>query len=91
MLVDLTQEAIDLAAKLRKKPNAYRPDCCPVACAIKQQIPKAQVLVGLAVVSIKYPDGDTHHYHLPPEGMEVVRKSDFHEEVLPTQFELIRG
>jgi hypothetical protein len=92
MIVDITQEAIDRAAKARKvKPKPFWPECCPVAQAIRQQIPKAKVTVGLAVVAIQYPDGDTHHYHLPPEGMEFVRKADFHEELAPTQFQLIRG
>lgn len=91
MIVDLTPTAIAEFERLRKKPKRYWPEVCPVACAIREQFPKAKVLVGLAVVEVRYPDGDVHHYHLPPEGMEVVRKADFQEELTPTQFELIRG
>ncbi len=90
MIVDVNPQAIELAEKLRKKtPKRFWPECCHIACAVKQQIPKAHVSVGIAMLTVKYPDGDTHYFNLPPEGLEVVRQADFHEEVQPVVFEAI--
>jgi len=90
MIVELTPESIAQAEKNRLHKAARNwSEHDHIACAIKRQIPKAHVAVGLALVTVKYPDGDVHYYTLPPEGMEIVRKADFREEIVPTTFALI--
>lgn len=90
MLVDVNDEAIALADKLRKVvPKLFWPEHCHIACAVRQKIPTAEVSVGLAMLTVKYPDGEVQRFNLPPEGMECVRQADFREEVKPVVFEAI--
>lgn len=90
MVVDVNQQAIEQAETLRQQvPRKFWPEHDHIACAVKQAIPKAQVSVGLAMFTVVYPDGDVHRFNLPPEGMEIVRKADFREEITPTVFEAI--
>jgi hypothetical protein len=55
---------------------------------MRKQLPNATIAVGIALVTVRYPDGDTHYFDLPPEGMDIVRKADFQEDITPTVFAL---
>lgn len=91
MLVDITDDVIAQAERNRLHNTAW--SWCEydhVACAVKKQIPKATVSVGINMVTIKYPDGVVHYFNLPPEGAEIVRRADFREEIAPTKFALTR-
>lgn len=93
MVIEVTQDDIDQGIKNRDDFRAGRKtlwcSSCPVALALRRQVPNAMVGVGWRTVSLTYNGYDNHEYLLPEIAVKFIRKVDdcLDDQLQPFVFE----